>query len=343
MLSNVISVTPLAESSMLSRFISDLLTMESIKVDFTREPIIETVITPKEGCKLVVRSSKSSGQEEYFVDAVEVVSFGSSFFFRSLERPKSFLVPSSDYEILEVREARMVLKNIGIDRSIKIGGGREVSAKAPKESQQDRVELPISAPSISTSSAEVSEDVAESPSEPVRQEKKRDRRRQHRRRRGREEALPKETDESVVEELSLEEGGSEPVEMQSETKKPASEGGSAPAAPFSTLLPPPPTLISETIARYKDNAMFKGAFFTKEEKLNEPLPESSEAAVLSESAEEQPVNPIPESAVFSEEVEPFELQETLPEIQPDLEFGDLFFKQEEASENEKQEEEPNTP
>ena len=64
--------------------------MDCIKVDFTREPIVETVITPKEGCKLVVRSSKSSGQEEYFVDAVEVVSFGTSFFFRSLERPKSF-------------------------------------------------------------------------------------------------------------------------------------------------------------------------------------------------------------------------------------------------------------
>ena len=49
-------------------------------MDFTREPIIETVITPKEGCKIVVRSSKSNGQEEHFVDAVEVVSFGHSFF-----------------------------------------------------------------------------------------------------------------------------------------------------------------------------------------------------------------------------------------------------------------------
>ncbi|MEI8365092.1 MAG: hypothetical protein WCF65_01620 [Parachlamydiaceae bacterium] len=93
-------------------------------MDFTREPIIETVITPKEGCKLVVRSSKSNAQEEHFVDAVEVVSFGHSFFFRSLERPKTFIVPATDYEILEVREARMVLKNVGIDRTIKIAGGR---------------------------------------------------------------------------------------------------------------------------------------------------------------------------------------------------------------------------
>ena len=89
-------------------------------MDFTREPIIETVITPKEGCTLVVRSSKSSGQEEHFVDAIEVVVFGNAIFFRSLERPKAFLVPASDYEVLEVRETRLVLKNVGLDRSIKI-------------------------------------------------------------------------------------------------------------------------------------------------------------------------------------------------------------------------------
>ena len=43
----------------------------------------------------------------------------------SLDRSKdlkSFLVPASDYEILEVRETRMVLKNVGVDSSIKIGG-----------------------------------------------------------------------------------------------------------------------------------------------------------------------------------------------------------------------------
>lgn len=112
-------------------------------MDFTREPIIETVITPKEGCKIVVRSSKNVGQEEYFVDALEVVSFGKAMFFRSLEKPKAFLVPANDYEILEVREARMVLKNVGLDRSIKIGGGRE--AKAPKESPPVEKTAPVEA------------------------------------------------------------------------------------------------------------------------------------------------------------------------------------------------------
>jgi len=124
-------------------------------VDFTREPIIETVITPKEGCKLVVRSSKSTGQEEYFVDAVEVVSFGHSFFFRSLERPKTFFVPATDYEILEVRETRMVLKNVGIDRTIKIGGGREGQMRGG--SREPHVEKVEPVPVEETESVEAAE------------------------------------------------------------------------------------------------------------------------------------------------------------------------------------------
>jgi len=52
-------------------------------VDFTRQPIIETIITPREGFRLVIRSSKNMGQEELFVDALEVVSFGAAtLFFR---------------------------------------------------------------------------------------------------------------------------------------------------------------------------------------------------------------------------------------------------------------------
>ena len=105
-------------------------------MDFTREPIIETIITAREGYRLVIRSSKNIGQEEHFVDAVEVVSFGSAFFFRSLERPKPFLVPVVDYEILEVREPRMVLKTPVHEGSVKIGGGREKERErdVPRES-----------------------------------------------------------------------------------------------------------------------------------------------------------------------------------------------------------------
>jgi len=230
-------------------------------VDFTREPIIETVITPKEGCKLVVRSSKSAGQEEYFVDAVEVISFGHSFFFRSMERPKAFLVPANDYEILEVREARMVLKNVGIDRTIKIAGGREAHMRPAREISSEKVES--HAPEAQT--LEISESTAQPAAEKTQEtriEKKRDRRRNYRRRRGREGGAAEEQDT-----------GEEAPEMgKVELQEPLKSGESelsplaqqvATTSILTSLLPPPPTLISETISRYKH--LFKDAFYTKEE------------------------------------------------------------------------------
>jgi hypothetical protein len=200
-------------------------------VDFTREPMIETVITPREGAKLVVRSSKASAQEEYFVDAVEVVTFGSAIFFRSTEKPKAFLVPASDYEVLEAREARIVLKNVGSDRSIKIAGGREAAVRAPKEAIEEKTE-------------------AAAPSENLegRPDRKKERRRQGRRRRGRDEGQPMEmaNGEGRIE-LAAPEGS-----MGEQVVMPV----------LSSLLSPPP-LISETISRYKEQ--FKDAFYTKEE------------------------------------------------------------------------------
>src|SRR5579872_3183501 len=120
--------------------------MTEFSVNFTREPIIETVITPREGCKLVVRSSKGNGQEDYYVDSIEVVSFGHSFFFRSQERPKSFLVPVSDYGILELKETRVVLKNAPTERSIKIAGGREAPPPPRREEQPQDATLTESRP-----------------------------------------------------------------------------------------------------------------------------------------------------------------------------------------------------
>lgn len=89
-------------------------------MDFTREPIIETVITPRDGFRLAVRNSKNSSHEEHFVDALQVVSFGGQCFYRTLERPKAFILPVSDYEILEVREPKILLKNPTIEGSVKI-------------------------------------------------------------------------------------------------------------------------------------------------------------------------------------------------------------------------------
>ena len=163
-------------------------------MNFTREPIIETIITSKDGFKLVVRNTKGKN-EEYSVDALEVVSFGQAIFFRSLEKPKSFLLPVTDFEVIEVRESKVMLKNASIDKTIKIAGGKDSSKSEPK-------------------------------SEEKKEKKKRGRK--------------KKTDK--------------------ESAKPATKKAAEPApkseeegdlSHVKSLIPPPSTLISETISRYK--------------------------------------------------------------------------------------------
>ncbi len=241
--------------------------MDILTVDFTREPIIETVITPKDGCKLVVRSSKSPGQEEYFVDALEVVCFGSGLFYRSLERPKSFLVPASDYEILEVREARMVLKNVGIERSIKLG-----SSKHPKEA----VEKPVieAEPTVAIATQESALPSAESRVAAG----KRDRRRHTRRRRGATGELETEAEAA----RSLEAEGPTTAPKQEEGVEAPSKQEVTPGV-LSSLLPPPTRLISETIAQYREN--FQSAFYIKDQ---EPIIEEEAAAIVGIEQEEAP-------------------------------------------------------
>lgn len=205
-------------------------------MNFTREPIVETVITPREGCKLVIRCSKANGGEDYFVDAVEVVSFGHSFFFRSLERPKSFLVPVSDYEVLELKETRMVLKNVSGDKAIKIGGGK---------AKEDAT-------------------LSESRPAPEREPRKRSKSRRGRRTRERvqekdkgkkvEESsdLPQSAEEnpSEVEALVTEEKKQEDLIEKKEAVKPEEGIEEAPSF-ISKLFPPPPTLIKESLSKYK--------------------------------------------------------------------------------------------
>ena len=219
-------------------------------MNFTREPIIETVITPREGCKLVVRNSKGVGQEEYFIDAVEVVSFGHSLFFRSLERPKSFLVPVSDYEILELKETRMVLKNASPDRSIKIGGGRETPVRAqPREVAEE--------PSVRPEGGAPESAVA--PLSPERMDKGRGRRRSRRRRDGSMEPRP----EAPLSEERTEHQDNPPAEG-------AEKNVVEPAPSFiSKLFPPPPTLIKETLSRYKTTE--EGTFVEEKPVLPEDL------------------------------------------------------------------------
>lgn len=109
-------------------------------MDFTREPLVETVITPKEGFKLIIRASSGASEEEYSVGAVEVVAFGNCYFFRSLEKPKAFLLPMTEYEVVEARETRTVLKKPKIEKTIKIGGGKKTVQKKNASEEETKEE-----------------------------------------------------------------------------------------------------------------------------------------------------------------------------------------------------------
>lgn len=179
-------------------------------MDFTREPLVETVITPKEGFKLVIRASSGNSEEEYSVGAVEVVAFGHCYFFRSLEKPKAFLLPMTEYEVVESRETRTVLKKPQIDKSIKIGGGKKSSAKEEKGDEESPKD------------------------EPKKREKKRTRKKR---------------------------GKAEKEETPAEEAAP--EGEEAPQ-PRRTLLPPPTSLISDQIDRYKNYLAEQGALLPED-------------------------------------------------------------------------------
>jgi len=220
-------------------------------VNFTRDPIIETVITPREGCKLVVRSSKGANQEDYFVDALEVVSFGHSFFFRSSERPKSFLVPVTDYEIFESKEPRMVLKNVSSERSIKIGGGRETPPprvhRDPREDEMEEGNYDRSPGAASSADRKL----------PVARDNKQRRRGRRGGRDRHEGGYPQNEDGEAAQQREMHQqqqhDGVEPGMEDSFVKKNVSEDAPKEKAPsfISKLFPPPTMLIKETLSRYK--------------------------------------------------------------------------------------------
>ncbi len=226
-------------------------------MNYTREPIIETIITPKDGCKLTVRSSKSDGQEEFTVDAVEVVSFGQALFFRSQERPRPFLVPVGDYEVLEVKETRVVLKNASFERTIKIGGGREAPVRREERSEEEPAEASEEAPATS---------------EGPMQERRHGRRRHRRRRHDERDDMRPRAPEAPKEPVSEEPAPSE--ESSNEQPAPAQEGSNI----FGHLLPPPTSLISEKFHRkHSENAP-----------IEEPAPEEKKED--DEGGESNPLN-----------------------------------------------------
>lgn len=224
-------------------------------MEFTREPVVESIITPKEGHKLVVRNSKGVGSEEYFVDALELVSFSNTFFFRSLDRPKAFIVPATDYEVIEVREAKMVLKVPGAERGTKQESQRERGKRQQREDvtvKEETAAPAVAAPAVAAAPAAATTEVKADD-----RNKKRERRRHYRRNRGRGE------DGSLVEGVTGEERTAESAEngpTDAATPPP-------PKRMPASMLPPPPTLISETLERYREDQLFKDVFFIQEEKI----------------------------------------------------------------------------
>lgn len=205
---------------------------------FTREPIIESVIAAKEGYKLIVRNSKSSGHEEFLVDAVEIVTFGTAQFFRCLEKPRVFLAPITDYEVVETRETRTPLKAIPQERVIKIAGGKEPGPREQKARVQEEI---------------VVEERVEAESQES-QDASGDRRKRRRRRRGRGE---RDDEQGGVQEERVEAGSDEMSDLQNVaatlSEEPISRT-SIPSKPegMPSLLPPPSVLISETLSRYRE-------------------------------------------------------------------------------------------
>jgi hypothetical protein len=255
-------------------------------VNFTREPIIESIITPKEGCKLVVRNSKGVGQEEYFIDSLEIVSFGNALFYRSNERPKSFLLPVTDYEVLEVRDTRLVLKNVSL---------------SPRLNKSDR--------NIATKDNSGESSLPGSVVE-VKQEK---RKRRVRRKKDKDETgtQPQEANSGLPEKKEpvsprtnvKKETSKENANPKENSKKEPSKDTSPPKtvkeateAKMSTenlrkMLVPPPILISDTISRYKEideqmareKAAAEAADPSLKEKNGTALPESeAKSAIASE-------------------------------------------------------------
>lgn len=249
-------------------------------MDFTREPIVETIITPKDGFRLVIRSSKNPGQEEFLVDALEVISFGSICFYRHLERPKAFIVPASEYEVLEVRESRMPLKAPSFEGTVKLNASREPSkGQQLKEvrdtsfKERDFVSKESASPICEEAFIEKNqEDETEESVQPQSEnkvEKRKDRKRGSRRRRGgRDEVEENKPSEKVetVEQPSEIEREFDPESGTKETR-PAKDVSSPPL--MTTILPPPVTLIRDDLDRLRKSDRYKGAFYLREETSSE--------------------------------------------------------------------------
>lgn len=109
---------------------------------FTRQPTVETIITPKEGYHLQLKNNRADGQG-YQADAIELVVYGNVPFYRSLEGARPFLLPAAQFELEQVREGRQTLKYAQYERKTsREAPPREIkkSANVNRERQSPREE-----------------------------------------------------------------------------------------------------------------------------------------------------------------------------------------------------------
>lgn len=257
-------------------------------MDFTREPIIESIITSRDGFRLVVRSSKNVGHEEYFVDALEMVTFGSSVFFRSNEKPKPFLVPACDYEVCEVREPRVLLKTpSSIEGIVKISSSKESAPKMAKEPplvrspspvQEEKIEehSPLFIESESSTLPLHLEEVVQSPVEASHalQEKKREKKNRHKKKKNpveiqAENSVAPAVTEQVQESLA---------DVSVHTGTARIDEGTPPI--MRNVLPPPDTLIRDDIERLRKDKTFQGAFFIKDDSTESKEGDDDDAPIV---------------------------------------------------------------
>ncbi|MEF9519443.1 hypothetical protein SBV45_00895 [Chlamydia crocodili] len=236
---------------------------------FTRDPVIETVITSREGYKLSVRNTKHLSQDPFVVEAVEVISLGNTCFFRNCDHSKPFIVPAGDYEVMEIRDTKINLKAVGLDRGIKIAGGREALIKLPKAAPVAVVEESSSETVVTSesSSSETSTTPASSHSTTRKEKKERkgdkwkEKKKQGRKKTNKEVSEVAGSSQEIIDAVTEELWEESQESKLSEQKK------------FS-LLPPPAKLISEIISQAVSDPTVTSADL--DESLQALVTESSE-------------------------------------------------------------------
>lgn len=202
---------------------------------FTREPIVESVLSARDGYKLVLKNSKSASTTDVSAEVIEIVSFAGTLFYRSQDRSKNFLLPASDFELSEVKDARLVLKNISLEKSNKLNNLQREALPSDSELHDEALqgddELPLETEGSNQAGSE---------SKNNRLERRRERRRNRRRRHS------EDKKEGVV---------AESTPQDEVVEKVQAEENNQPIVPTLNLIPPPPTLISQTLARYKDKTL----------------------------------------------------------------------------------------